>query len=100
MKINRFPPKVRDFINKYFKRLCPECLKKKRLRYVDKYKESICIQCYMRFTTRQDRRRMEREVIKHKNKQQAKYAKPLKCSDGCGATVNVPGKCLCCSGNN
>ena len=32
--------------------------------------------------------------------QQAKHAKPLKCSDGCGATVNKPGKCLCCSVNN
>ena len=44
--------------------------------------------------------KLEASMEKDSTPNTTKHAKPLKCSDGCGATVSVPGKCLLCSVNN
>ena len=43
------------------------------------------------------RRKINTKEEKLKSPNTTKHAKPLKCSDGCGATVSVPGKCLLCN---
>lgn len=53
--------------NKLFKRTCPICEKRSRLRRIDG--ENICFDCFVGKQNRQTRRWMERKTEKHEKKQ-------------------------------
>jgi reverse gyrase len=56
-----------DWINRHFKRLCPVCGEKKRVKRTDK--GTMCITCYLEGSCRQQKRRMVRHLNKvHKFK--------------------------------